>query len=279
MEWSLWNKDPVGVTAHLMSHGMMMGRNDARVLKLKPKNIDIRIDVYLLGIELMQDVVAGCQLVAALKHRAKRNACCYVRWITNISSAPRRESGLLQNKILRHGIVCHDAGAANMLLSYISEQENIELCGYFEGPAKRIQNEYLPHIRCMDNLNEVIQTSEVIITGTGWQSNLEFEARQLAASLKKYSIAVVDHWTNYQQRFCRDGKTILPNEIWVFDKPALERAEKLFPSVKLNLMHPSYEKRILAKVGMFRPVANRLLYLCEPIRIRIGMKARWKLRL
>ena len=100
-------------------------------------------------------------------------------------------------------MVCHDAGAANMLLSYVSEHENTELCGYFEGPAKRIQYEYLPHIRCMDNINKVIQTSDIIITGTGWQSNLEFETRRLAASLNKYSIAVIDHWVNYKLRFIR----------------------------------------------------------------------------
>lgn len=166
------------------------------------------------------------------------------------------------------GLVCHDAGAANMLLSYISEKELTELCGYFEGPAQRIQNEYLPYIRCMDSVNEVIQASDTIITGSGWQSNLEFETRRLAASSNKYSIAVVDHWTNYRERFCRDGQTMLPNEIWVFDEPALARAKRLFPSVKLKLMPSSYEKHILAKVGLFRPVANRLLYLCEPMRIQ-----------
>ena len=162
-------------------------------------------------------------------------------------SSSKIESGLLQNKILRHGIVCHDAGAANMLLSYISEQENIELCGYFEGPAKRIQNEYLPHIRCMDNLNEVIQTSEVIITGSGWQSNSEFETRRLEESSNKYSIAVIDHWTNYRERFCRDGQTILPN--LGFDEPALKRAEKIFINLKLSLMPSSYENVSLQRLA------------------------------
>lgn len=60
VEWALWNKDPLGVTAHLMSHGYDDGPIiDARVLQdyETKEYTDIRIYVYFLGIELMQDVV------------------------------------------------------------------------------------------------------------------------------------------------------------------------------------------------------------------------------
>ncbi len=39
-----------------------------------------------------------------------------------------------------------------------------------------------------------------IITGTGWASDLEHSARLLAASHGKPTIAVIDHWVNYEAK-------------------------------------------------------------------------------
>ena len=45
------------------------------------------------------------------------------------------------------------------------------------------------------------------------------------------SIAVIDHWVNYPQRFERDGVVVLPNQIWVADADAAGLAHSFFGSV------------------------------------------------
>ena len=74
-------------------------------------------------------------------------------------------------------------------------------------------------------------TSSVVITGTGWSSDLEHQARKLAFSRNIPSVAVLDHWVNYRERFKRNGTSQLPGELWVSDA---EAATFGFPNVPEN---------------------------------------------
>jgi hypothetical protein len=107
-----------------------------------------------------------------------------------------------------------------------------------------------------------------LITGTGWASNLEFEARRLAKQIGLHSIAVLDHWSNYEERFSREGEIVLPDELWVVDSYAEELAHKAFPQVPVFHKPNSYAEY---EAGLIAPITdstpNNLLYLLEPIRL------------
>ena len=150
-------------------------------------------------------------------------------------------------------VVCHDAGAANLVFAWLREWAEAGLLDkhefkvLLEGPAiKAWQLGPVPLLQMQlhTELSSALTGCQSVLTGTGWASSLEHDARQLAATLHIPSIAVIDHWVNYTQRFERDGVVVLPNQIWVSDSYAVELATKLFknvPSVEL-LEFPHYPK-------------------------------------
>ena len=173
----------------------------------------------------------------------------------------------------RTGIVCHDAGAANHILSWVCEtlenEHKVEsLKIYLEGPAKRLLKTFNHLDKYLsNNIHEVLENSNILICGTGWQSNIEFNAIELAKKNNIYSIAVIDHWTNYRSRFVRGNREIQPDEIWVTDKYAAKLAREMFPNIIINQKKNVYlensVKKIKKKVSIYN---KRILYLLEPIR-------------
>ena len=114
-------------------------------------------------------------------------------------------------------IVCHDAGATNLILPWLSACSEIKLHIIMQGPAKQLWESTYPNISIFNNLKRALKGADKILTGTGWESNIEHDARQYAQENGIYSIAVIDHWVNYKERFTRVDKIILPDELWVFD--------------------------------------------------------------
>lgn len=188
-------------------------------------------------------------------------------------------------------LVAHDAGAANHLFAWVREHQPL-LC--LSGPALALwldrfkqTSQNLPlhpsissqnlaaKIYLESRLEEVISQVTTVITGTGWGSNLEHTARKIAHQRRIRSIAVIDHWTNYPERFCRDGEQILPDEIWVTDLYAAKIARATFPSVQVNQQPNSYSQQFVEEVASFNSPSSatsnvRVLFVLEPIRHQWG---------
>jgi hypothetical protein len=165
------------------------------------------------------------------------------------------------------GIVCHDAGGANQILAMLRVEDSDGVMAYMEGPAKAMWEKSFPNRRLSNNVSELLANARTLITGTGWASNLEYSARRDARARGIYSIAVLDHWTNYLERFVREGDTVLPDEMWVVDEYASEIAGRVFPVTKIRQVPDLYAEE---QVGMILPLSsdtpNELVYLLEPIR-------------
>ena len=176
-------------------------------------------------------------------------------------------------------VVCHDAGAANLVFAWLREWAEAGLLDkhefklLLEGPAiKAWQLEPLP-LLCMQlhtELSSALTGCQSVLTGTGWASSLEHDARQLAATLQIPSIAVIDHWVNYTQRFERDGVVVLPNQIWVSDSYAVELATKLFKNVPSVELPNTYLKNLVKTIPPVPEDCTNLLYVLEPIRADWG---------
>lgn len=173
-------------------------------------------------------------------------------------------------------LIAHDAGAATHIASWLSFSK-FPLHIYAEGPAKILFHNTFS-CQFEDSLVSAIDKSSVVITGTGWASSLEHQARQLARSKNKTTVGVLDHWVNYQERFFQEGKHCLPDMLWVSDVEAEDLAMALFPNVPvlqlpniwLNDLCNAVESIRLDKD--IRPLmpARRLLYFLEPIRANWG---------
>lgn len=167
-------------------------------------------------------------------------------------------------------IVCHDAGGAEILSSYVQQYE-LKCKFALAGPALTIFKRKLGGIEVC-SVEEAIQNSDWLLCGTSWQSEIECESIQFAHQMEKKSVAFIDHWANYRERFYRNGKLFLPDEIWVGDEYAKLLAQQVFPEVKIKFKKNPYfneiKKELLKYSQNYEQTNNKLsvLYICEPLR-------------
>ncbi len=140
-----------------------------------------------------------------------------------------------------------------------------------QGPAARLWEQAFGRPAPCASPQAALDGAALLLSGTGWASDLEHESRALARAAGIKSIALLDHWVNYPHRFEREGKLVLPDEIWVTDEDAMRLAQECFPGQQLNQVENWYLKQQLAKLAKPNIHAQpELLYLAEPIRIDWG---------
>jgi hypothetical protein len=177
-------------------------------------------------------------------------------------------------------VVAHDAGAANHIFAWLGDYQPT-LC--LAGPARvlwqaRLQKTGRNSVQSPlteSALAAALAGAATVITGTGWESSLEHDARKLAREQGIRSIAVIDHWTNYADRFVRSGEQVLPDEIWVSDPYAAEIAQAAFPTVQVVQQANAYLAGLVTEVKLRQPPAaaqgnDCVLYVLEPIRHHWG---------
>lgn len=170
-------------------------------------------------------------------------------------------------------VIAHDAGGAEILSSYMRRLETgsrQEWVCALAGPAVDVFRRKLPQLQALP-LGEVLRRSDRVLCGTGWQSVFELDAIAQARRQGKPSVAFLDHWVNYRQRFIRGDVTVLPDEIWVGDAMALKRAGAELPEVPLRLVENPYfldvREQLAARADAPASTGGTsALFLCEPVR-------------
>lgn len=166
-------------------------------------------------------------------------------------------------------VVAHDAGAANLIFSWLKHHrpDGRGVKVFVQGPALRIFSREFPGWLIEKHIDEALNGAACLISGTGWGSDLEHRARILARKNSVPTIAVLDHWVNYPERFERDGASSLPDFFWVFDGYAENLARKCFPGRNISRVNDYYVGDILAGLPCALPEKSAdLLYVLEPIR-------------
>ena len=167
-------------------------------------------------------------------------------------------------------VVCHDAGAANHILAWLREASTSQLYPCLGGPAAHLWHAVFGPSPAT-SVEQALENARVLLSGTGWASDLEHLARRLARQKGIRSIAVIDHWTNYRERFVRDGEEILPDEIWVSDAHAKQLATATFPNIPVTQLPNLYIENLVRDVHRLKSsspdrTCDHLLYVLEPIR-------------
>lgn len=164
-------------------------------------------------------------------------------------------------------VVCHDAGAANIIIAGLLETGRNDWRAYMQGPAERLWKAAYPEIAPCAALDSTLAGAALLITGTGWGSDIEHKARKLARFRGVRSVAVIDHWVNYAERFVRHGETVWPDEFWVTDDYAMDIAKHIFPSQAIFKVPNFYvDTQLRAIAPVEGAVTPELLYVLEPIR-------------
>lgn len=166
------------------------------------------------------------------------------------------------------GVVCHDAGGAEIVSEWLL-QSGLDFNCCLAGPALEIFKYKFKDINNI-TLDLLINKSDWLLCGSSWQSNLEKDAIKHSIKAKKRSVVCLDHWINYEDRFTADGVLTLPNELWVFDRHAYQIATELFTNVTIKKIdNPYFQKIKLDLEDAYRNGINidvDILYVCEPVK-------------
>lgn len=163
-------------------------------------------------------------------------------------------------------VVAHDAGGANHLAAWWAQEAPADARVFLAGPAAALWTRRFGSDALAASLEQALRGARTVVTGTGWGSDLEHRARLLARSNGQESIAVLDHWVNYPQRFVRDGQTVWPDRFWVTDEDALALASRSFPGAPVELQPNAYLAEQLAGIAPAAAAPPQLLYVLEPAR-------------
>jgi hypothetical protein len=165
-------------------------------------------------------------------------------------------------------VVCHDAGAANLIVEWLKDYKG-DLQPCMLGPAKIIWEKHFPCTKLI-SIDTVLNGSKSLLSGTGW-GDVEHSARIKAKKIGIQNISVIDHWTNYRERFIREESEVLPDIIIVSDKHAYSQAQILFPSI-LVIELPNNYLQVETKLACSErlkeckdPIEN-ILIIAEPLR-------------
>jgi hypothetical protein len=167
-------------------------------------------------------------------------------------------------------VVSHDSGGAEILSSFLLRHRTPELL-VLEGPAVAIFERKLGDIPTLP-LEEAVQRSAWVLSGTSWQSDLEWRALVRARELGKPSVAFLDHWINYKERFLRSGRLCMPDEIWVGDEHAARLARREFAEQLVRLVENPYFEDVQSSFASLQGASAQrrgppvLLYVTEPMR-------------
>ncbi len=168
-------------------------------------------------------------------------------------------------------VACHDAGGTNQIISLVRELDISIGSVFVDGPAASLWDKAFPQSLRVNTLEHLLQQGKTLLSGTGWASDLEHNARKFAKEREIYSVAVLDHWTNYRERFVRHDELVLADELWVVDEYAYDVAKPLFPAQKIKTIPDYYAQSQLKKIQpLSQNTTHELLYLGEPVRTDWG---------
>ena len=161
-------------------------------------------------------------------------------------------------------VVAHDAGAANLIIAWLKAWKwPVRPC--FQGPAFKLWEQAFPSQPVFATPKAAMQGCVSLLTGTGWASTLEHDARMEGHVCGLRVAAVIDHWVNYPQRFERAGDIVFPDELWVADEWAAQIARQALPHLQIRQFENLYLKTQVSQVGP-PPGDGTLLYVLEPVR-------------
>ncbi|MEH6346640.1 MAG: hypothetical protein V7785_16220 [Bermanella sp.] len=164
----------------------------------------------------------------------------------------------------------HDAGGANLLLAWALAHPENAYDALLSGPALEIYKASPLKFNLHESIEYLPKSINEFICSTGWQTNWEKKFIEFCISNDKNVTVYLDHWVNYRSRFICEGKTLIPNRIWVVDEEALNIVAQEIPEVtNVEVVCNYYEDNIINNIleSQSLSVDSPSILLClEPIR-------------
>jgi hypothetical protein len=187
----------------------------------------------------------------------------------------RKHPDMKGNKTNKMLVVARDAGGAEIIAGYmLAHAHDYNFISCVCGPAEVVfSRESIPYSQLSETkeaIAKAIQNNSDaawVLLGTKWHTETELIALREAKKKKMHTIAYLESWVNYRERFgfpSPGWEADLPDEIWVGDSAALEMARELFPTaITLRLVPNEYFAKTKKKYQSLRREedANKIVFL------------------
>lgn len=177
-------------------------------------------------------------------------------------------------------IFSHDAGASEILLELCRanmDMNEFRIFCLLDSPCHTLvkaKNLEPYTVNITEQKNDIFKklldfNPSLILYGTGWQNHLEYIFLEYAREHKLQSVAFLDHWSNYKERFGypkQNWRENLPDFIATHNKESFELAKKLeLPNV-VAIKNYAQKREFSHAQDVFKRVKEEdiLLFLSEP---------------
>lgn len=166
------------------------------------------------------------------------------------------------------GIACHDAGASEIISEIclrLSRDVAINYC--LSGPAIEIFKKKSLFIKNNSELAKIMN-SDLILTGTGWETDLEYLALENSKKINTPCYVVLDHFQHFRSRFMKkDGQCVFPDKIIVTNLYTLYVVKHEIPEVPVIYTPDIYIESLLkyntSSSNNLKPKKSEILYLSD----------------
>lgn len=171
-------------------------------------------------------------------------------------------------------VLTNDAGASENIAHLLLTQKETAIWKTYlldGSPAQKIFTKLHIQFDIMNSVNDlnIIVSKikpDIILYGTGWQVDFSAAVQNIIKNSNIKSIALIDHWTNYQQRF---SENCLAKNIIVMDNVAKKIAtnsfEKTTNIIQLENYFLSHLQNSYKSIN--KTTANSIVFISEPTSI------------
>ena len=229
------------LTVHFPRFRMVIGTNTSNgPMRKVAKTAKFKLDEKF-NLEKQENVTYYCD-IPALNNNCKPRIPPLIDWAKNI------------------GVASNDAGGAEHIVWLLRNFDH-PVTALIQGPAIKIFEKAGFEFQIASTFQQLLE-SNLIITGSGWMSELENKVIRECTVNQVPTITVLDHWVNYKERFEREPK-VIPNMLAVTNSLALGLASDLFPKAPVWLLPDSQLEDYKNLIRKF-PSGNKVLVLLEP---------------
>ncbi|MEY8200498.1 MAG: hypothetical protein RPS47_14775 [Colwellia sp.] len=166
-------------------------------------------------------------------------------------------------------VLCsHDAGGANLLISWALKHPENQYWGLLDGPAIKLYSNSRLEFKRLQNIDHLSDSFQSCVCSSGWQSDWEKKCIKTCIDRAIDVNVYFDHWVNFRSRLLLHDCLLKPNRIWVVDTQAQEIARQVLPEITaVNVIGNHYDDDMVSKIrGCKESNLTSVLICLEPIR-------------